>query len=111
MRAHNGVFCVLFRIVEKRPEGQTTFVVVGSEVAPTKLEFMKNKGLKTISEKELLLLVKYRGAEEMDKPIKEVTTKGTDSTPAKKKAESKPTQSKATPAKRSAGKDTRGSFE
>jgi len=100
----------LFRVVALRPDDQTSFVVAGDDVTESKLEYMRKKGLRNISEKQLLLLIRYwandKMYEDIPTPAVKSTPKKSEASPQKKKPVEKDTEKPAAK-KRGPSKDER----
>lgn len=109
---------LLDRVVDKAPGGDTTFVVTGSDVTQSKLDIMRKKGLRNVTESELFLLIRYWGNEKMyeDKPspveVKPKITK-TQASPMKKKTttDDTPITKKRGPTKEERAADIKALFE
>jgi ribosomal protein L12E/L44/L45/RPP1/RPP2 len=75
-------------------------VVAGDDVTESKLDYMRKKGLRNISEQQLFLLVRYwandKMYEDMMTPAAKSTPKKSQASPQKKKPVEKDTEKPAT---------------
>ena len=82
-----------------RPDDKTSFVVSGDDVTESKLEYMRKKGLRNISEQQLFLLIRYWANDKMYEDVPETapksTPKKTQASPQKKKPVEKDTDKPA----------------
>lgn len=54
------------RRVTTAPSGKTSYVVVGTDAGPKKLEMIAKKGIKTLTEDQFMLLINQRPAGAVD---------------------------------------------
>jgi replication factor C subunit 1 len=64
-----------FRRILTTPSSKTSYVVLGSDPGPSKLELIKKHNLKTLSESEFLQLLDSFGKPEVPKPVASVKFK------------------------------------
>jgi hypothetical protein len=104
-------------VVDKAPGGDTTFVVTGSDVTQSKLDIMRKKGLRNVTESELFLLIRYWGNDKMyeDKPLpveaKPKVTKAQASPKKKSGTDDTPSSKKRGPTKEERAADIKALFE